>query len=200
MCLRRLKISTNSVKKPLTARQVKDMEWYRGTLPTHKESEILLLMRIRDPKIFPYSKPYELHKKSALVIEERLEYIMMMMRRLPKKLQESILAETSFLGFVTDDILGTIENELKKKQRIKKKRNADKDEIYENMDALYEMYKKFFNIGIKGFKELMPDEFQNYFDKQINPILELMNGIGAYTNKIKGHKPLLKPYSFSQGI
>ena len=176
------------------------MEWYVNNLPTHSESEILLLMRIRDPKIFPYSKPYELHNKSASLIEEKLEYIMMMIHRLPKKLQQSILDDTNFLRFVTENLLGPMEKELKKKQRMKKKRKSDKDKIYENMDMLYGMYKQFFDIGIKGFKELMPDEFQNYLDKQINPILELMNGIGTYTNRIKGYKPLLKPYSFSEGI
>jgi len=188
------------VRKPLTARQEKDMKWYKDNLPTHNESEVILLMRIRDPKIFPYSKPYELHNKSAKLIEERLEYIMMMMHHLPKKLQQSIIADTAFLRFVTDDILRPMEFELKKKQRVKKKRQTDKDEIYENMDKLYEVYKKFFNTGIKGLKDMMPLEFGNYLDKQIDPILELMNGIGTYTNRIKGYKPLLKPYSFSQGI
>ena len=188
------------MRKPLTAKQEKEMIWYKDNLPTHKESEVLLLMRIRDPKIFPYSKPYELHKKSASLIEERLEYIMMLMHNLPKKLQQSILADTAFLRFVTDDILRPMEFELQKKQRLKKKRQTDKDEIYENMDTLYEVYKKFFNIGINGLKDMMPLEFGNYLDKQINPILELMNGIGKYTNRIKGYKPLLKPYSFSQGL
>ena len=188
------------MRKPLSARQEKEMEGYKDNLPTHTESEVLLLMRIRNPKIFPYSKPYELHNKSASLIAEKLSYIMMMMHNIPKKLQQSILADTDFLQFVTDDILGPMEEELKKKQRLKKKRHTDKDEIYENMDALYDVYKKFFNIGITGLKDMMPLEFENYLDKQINPILELMNGIGTYTNRIKGYKPLLKPYSFSQGI
>jgi len=194
------KNSSNSMRKPLTAKQEKEIEWYRNNLPTHNNSEVQLLMRIRSPKVFPYSKPYELHNKSAVLIQERLEYIMMLMHYLPKKTQQSILAETSFLRFVTDDILRPMEFELNKKQRLKKKRQKDKDEIYENMDTLYEMYKKLFNIGIKGLKDLMPFEFGNYLDKQIDPILELMNGIGAYTTRIKGHKPLLKPYRFSEGI
>ncbi len=188
------------MRKQLTGKQIKEMQWYKDNLPTHTELEVLLLMRIRNPKNFPYSKPHELHNKSASLIEEKLSYIMMMMHLIPKKLQQSILADTNFLRFVTDDILGPMEKELKKKQLLKKKRQTDKDEIYENMDKLYEMYKKFFNIGITGLKDMMPSEFENYLDKQINPILELMNGIGTYTNRIKGYKPLLKPYTFSKGL
>ena len=188
------------MRKQLTGKQIKEMQWYQNNLPTHEDSEVLLLMRIRNPKVFPYSKPHELHNKSVSLIAEKLSYIMMLMHNLPKKLQQSILADTDFLRFVTDDILGPMEKELKKKQRLKKKRQKDKDEIYENMDTLYAMYKKFFNIGITGLKDMMPSEFENYLDKQINPTLELMNGIGTYTNRIKGYKPLLKPYSFTQGL
>jgi len=123
------------VRKPLTARQEKGIKGYKNNLPTHRDSEILLLMRIREPKTFPYSKPYELYNKSAQLITEKLSYIMMIWYYLPKKLQQSILTDTNFLRFVTEDILAPMENELKKKQGLKKKRQ----ELLMKFDGLKEI-------------------------------------------------------------
>ena len=183
----------------LTAKQEKELNRLRPYFPTYELTDFIDLARLREPHNFPYSKRDALNKKFAKKITERLQDIMAVYPSLPKRLQNEIQANTNFYRFVSDDILRPMVDELKQKQKKKKIRQKDKEEIYRNMDLLYKIYSRNMEIGLNGLLTLMPYQFSNYLFEQIKPIIDLMRAISQYTNEIKGFKPLLKDYSYEYG-
>ena len=158
------------MRKPLTARQEKELNRLKPYYPTYELTDFIDLVRLREPHNFPYSKRDALNKKFAKKITERLEDIMAVYHLLPKRLQNEIQANTNFYRFFSDDILRPMLDELKQKQRKKKIRQKDKEEIYRNMGLLYKIYSKNMEIGLNGLLTLMPYQFSNYLFEQIKPI------------------------------
>jgi hypothetical protein len=126
--------------------------------------------KLFEPEIFPYKNKNRLYQDVSTNIENFLDSFHFAFRELPDSYKNKIIIGGNF-----NDFLNKIFTQLEFKKDSK---TTDAD--FQNYS--FQIYLKLFNVGIKGMIGTMPKEFRPYLNKQLSPILSLMQLIGKYEN------------------
>ena len=125
------------------------------------------------PEIFPVSNKPRLYKNVQNNTETFLSSFHYAFQNLPFSYQDKIVLSTNF-KYVLDTLLKRLEfvDKTKKKDSVEKENHS------------YQIYQKFFNIGLEGLIRTMPQEFEPYLKSQIKPLLLLMLSIAKFSKSI----------------
>ena len=121
--------------------------------------------RLWKPDIFPYSNKNRLYREVTDKILQNFYDFHYAFEKLPDSYKDDILSSGQFGGF-----MGKITTHMEYKNWKKGKHSPIKV-------ISYNLYLKFFTIGIQGLISTMPNEFRSYLENELNPILSLMNSI-----------------------
>lgn len=169
------KVITEAQKKKLA--EIKEhYPWL--SIITHEQ-----FCQLYESELFPISNKPRLYKNVQTNIENTLNSFHYAFRNLPFSYQDKIVLSGNF-NLVLTTLLQRLEFALKTK-KVKKPRDNKTD-----LDYSYEMYQKFFNMGLQGLINTMPEEFQPYLKSQIKPMLLLMSSIAKFS---KSYDPDLIP-------
>lgn len=144
------------------------------------------------PDFFPISHPSRFFNERAEEILKSWSDCSAYFHRLPKSIQWKIIASRQFERLFQRQILPTLLKEVQKKEFQKNLKKADKE-----LATLQQLYRHFLEIGLTGYVNLMPVEFQNIINKKLDEVFELMQMITKYTYKIAPNKAKLKDFPFS---
>jgi len=164
------------------------IEWLKATHPEFRTTTRLNILRLREPKNFPYEHQSRLHKYVTENLIEVFHELNSYFYYLPVKNRMKIFQSVDFNRFVTSEWLQTlhaydVQNaELKKTKAKSRKDKTKKKKEYDVNQALsYQNYQNMFNIGLEGLIKSMPQEFQSYISEQLKPMFKLMQSISRFT-------------------
>ena len=162
------------------------IKWLMDTHPEFRTTKRMNLLRLREPKKFPYNNMPRLHDEVTKDLIEVFHELNSYFYHLPVKNRMKILQSSNFNRFVTSEWLQTlhaydIQNAELKKTKAKSKKTKEKKEYDVNQSLSYQNYQNMFNIGLEGLIKSMPQEFQNYISNQLKPMFKLMQSISKFT-------------------
>ncbi len=169
--------------KGLTSLQEKELDVIKKTFTGYEFTDYVTLARLRQPKIFPYAKKNRLYKDVSEKIIRSWRDIGDFFHYLPESYRKQIVASRGFESLFTTQIFSTLQNEVNKKRRQRKHKQADVDE-----ETLFKLYQTFLRIGYRGLVSLMPSGFGYYLSDQMEPMMGLMRSITAYNERIGKRK------------
>jgi len=165
-----------------------EIKWLINTHPEFRTTKRMNLLRLRDPKKYPYKNMPRLYDDVTDDVVEVFHELNSYFYYLPVKNRMKIFQSESFNRFVTSEWLSTLQSydiqnaELKKsKSKSRKTKTKQKKEYDVNQALSYQSYQNMFNIGLEGLIKSMPQEFQNYISSQLKPMFKLMQSISRFT-------------------
>ena len=168
--------------------QNESIKWLSNTHPEFRTTKRMSLLRLREPKNFPYKNMPRLYDEVTDDLIEVFHELNSYFYYLPVKNRMKIFQSIDFNRFVTSEWLQTLEAndvqdaELKKTQAKSRKDKTKKKKEYDVNQALsYQNYQNMFNIGLEGLIKSMPQEFQSYISEQLKPMFKLMQSISRFT-------------------
>jgi hypothetical protein len=129
------------------------------------------------PELFPVSNKPRLYKNVQNNIIDFLKSFPYAFSRLPSSYQDKIILGQDF-NLALNQVLGRFEFLSKTKSKTIKESDGKEKSVRE---FTYQLYQKFFNLGLDGLIKTMPPEFQPYLKSQIKPLLLLMLSIARYS-------------------
>jgi len=152
--------------------------WLKDTHPEFRTTKRINLLRLREPKKFPYENKVRLHNDVTKDLIEVFNELNTYFYYLPVKNRMKVLQSTEFIRFVTEQWLVALEaNDV----QIAEQKKAG--EYNASQDLSYQNYLNLFNIGLEGLIKTMPQEFQSYISSQLKPMFKLMQSIAKFTGK-----------------
>jgi hypothetical protein len=171
-----------------TQAQNESIIWLSNTHPEFRTTKRMSLLRLREPKNFPYKNMPRLYDEVTDDLIEVFHELNSYFYYLPVKNRMKIFQSVDFNRFVTSEWLQTlhaydVQNaELKKtKSKSRKDKTKKKKEYDVNQALSYQNYQNMFNIGLEGLINSMPQEFQSYISEQLKPMFKLMQSISRFT-------------------
>jgi len=168
--------------------QNESIKWLSNTHPEFRTTKRMSLLRLREPKNFPYKNMPRLYDEVTDDLIEVFHELNSYFYFLPVKNRMKIFQSIDFNRFVTSEWLSTLEAndvqnaELKKtKSKSRKDKTKKKKEYDVNQALSYQNYQNMFNIGLEGLIKSMPQEFQSYISEQLKPMFKLMQSISRFT-------------------
>lgn len=168
--------------------QNESIKWLSNTHPEFRTTKRMSLLRLREPKNFPYKNMPRLYDEVTDDLIEVFHELNSYFYYLPVKNRMKIFQSIDFNRFVTSEWLQTLEAndvqnaELKKTKAKSRKDKTKKKKEYDVNQALsYQNYQNMFNIGLEGLIKSMPQEFQSYISEQLKPMFKLMQSISRFT-------------------
>jgi len=154
------------------------IEWLKDTHPEFRTTKRINLLRLREPKKYPYENKVRLHNDVTKDLIEVFNELNTYFYYLPVKNRMKVFQSTEFTRFVTEQWLVTLEsNDV----QISKQKKAG--EYNASQDLSYQNYLNLFNIGLEGLIKTMPEEFKNYISSQLKPMFNLMQSIAKFAGK-----------------
>jgi len=152
--------------------------WLKDTHPEFRTTKRINLLRLREPKKFPYENKVRLHNEVTKDLIEVFSELNTYFYYLPVKNRMKVFQSREFTRFVTEQWLVTLDaNDVQiSEQKKSGEYNASQDLAYQN-------YLNLFNIGLEGLIKTMPEEFQNYISSQLKPMFKLMQSIAKFAGK-----------------
>ena len=152
--------------------------WLKDTHPEFRTTKRINLLRLREPKKYPYENKVRLHNDVTKDLIEVFSELNTYFYYLPVKNRMKVFQSTEFTRFVTEQWLVTLHaNDVQVAEHKKAgKYNASEDLSYQN-------YLNLFNIGLEGLIKTMPEEFQNYISSQLKPMFKLMQSIAKFARQ-----------------
>ena len=151
-------------------------EWLKDTHPEFRTTKRINLLRLREPKKFPYENKVRLHNDVTKDLIEVFNELNTYFYYLPVKNRMKVFQSTEFNRFVTEQWLVTLHaNDV----QISEQKKAG--EYNASQDLSYQNYLNLFNIGLEGLIKTMPEEFKNYISSQLKPMFKLMQSISKFT-------------------
>jgi len=158
--------------------QESELVWLKNTHPEFRTTKRINLLRLRQPKKFPYENKVRLHNDVTKDLIEVFNELNSYFYYLPVKNRMKVLQSTGFNRFVTGEWLVTLHaNDV---QIAKQKKSGKYDA---SQDLSYQNYLNLFNIGLEGLIKTMPEEFQSFISNQLKPMFKLMQSIAKFTVK-----------------
>ena len=168
--------------------QNESIKWLSNTHPEFRTTKRMSLLRLREPKNFPYKNMPRLYDEVTDDLIEVFHELNSYFYFLPVKNRMKIFQSIDFNRFVTSEWLQTLQAydvqnaELKKTKAKSRKGKAKQKKEYDVNQALsYQNYQNMFNIGLEGLIKSMPQEFQSYISEQLKPMFKLMQSISRFT-------------------
>jgi len=168
--------------------QNESIKWLSNTHPEFRTTKRMSLLRLREPKNFPYKNMPRLYDEVTDDLIEVFHELNSYFYHLPVKNRMKIFQSIDFNRFVTSEWLQTLQAydvqnaELKKTKAKSRKDKTKKKKEYDVNQALsYQNYQNMFNIGLEGLIKSMPQEFQSYISEQLKPMFKLMQSISRFT-------------------
>ena len=168
--------------------QNESIKWLSNTHPEFRTTKRMSLLRLREPKNFPYKNMPRLYDEVTDDLIEVFHELNSYFYFLPVKNRMKIFQSIDFNRFVTSEWLQTLHaydvqnSELKKTKAKSRKDKTKKKKEYDVNQALsYQNYQNMFNIGLEGLIKSMPQEFQSYISEQLKPMFKLMQSISRFT-------------------
>ena len=171
-----------------TQAQYDVIKWLKDTHPEFRTTKRMNLLRLREPKKFPYKNMPRLYDEVTEDLIKVFHELNSYFYYLPVKNRMKIFQSSDFNRFVTSEWLQTLQiydvqnAELKKTKSKSRKDKLKKKKEYDVNQALsYQNYQNMFNIGLEGLINSMPQEFQSYISSQLKPMFKLMQSISRFT-------------------
>ncbi len=154
------------------------LAWLKDTHPEFRTTKRINLLRLREPKKFPYENKVRLDNEVTKDLIEVFSELNTYFYYLPVKNRMKVFQSREFTRFVTEQWLVTLDaNDVQiSEQKKSGEYNASQDLAYQN-------YLNLFNIGLEGLIKTMPEEFQNYISSQLKPMFKLMQSIAKFAGK-----------------
>jgi len=152
-----------------TAKQVGIIDQIKETYPNLTLIDHNQYANLWYPKDFEISNPNRFYRNIQSKIEQSLIDFHYAFSPLPDSYKVKILSGRNF-----QDFMQTIKQHTSITD--KKQNQDDPQKIFSFM-----MYYNFFNIGVEGLMELMPDEFKWHIREQLRDALLLMQSIATFT-------------------
>ena len=166
--------------KKQTQAQTPELAFMMATHPTFRTTKRLNLMRLRDPKNFPYELKSRLFKDVTNDVIEVFNELNSYIYLLPVHKRMEIFQSVGFTRFVDSEWLSTLQANDVQIAEQKKKKSKEYDP---NKDLSYENYYNMFSVGITGLIKAMPEDFQKYISEQLKPTMKLMQSIARFSGK-----------------
>ena len=132
------------------------------------------------PDLFPVSNKPRLYKNVQNNIEVFLQSFHYAFIRLPFSYQDKILLSRNF-----DSVINQVFRRLESLESVKKFKKTSDGKGKFAQDYSYQIYQKFFNIGLEGLIKTMPPAFAPYLKSQIKPLLLLMLSIANFSKSVE---------------
>lgn len=158
--------------------QSPEIGFMMATHPEFRTTKRLNLMRLRDPKNFPYVEQSRLFRDVTKDVIEVFHELNTYFHRLPAGKRMEVFQSPDFTRFVDSEWLSTLHANDVQIAELKKTKEYDASK-----DLSYQNYYNLFSIGITGIIKAMPEEFQNHISKQLIPMMKLMQSIARFSGK-----------------
>lgn len=166
--------------------QTKAEKFLKDTYPTFKTTKWINLLRLREPRYFPYENNARLQKEVTEDVIQIFKELNGFIYYLEPSYRMKIFKDSAFVNFIQQEYLNMKEKKSKKK---------DKNEIDTGKLYAYQTYLNFFNIGLEGLFKTIPDEFKDEWVSQIRPMFKLMQSISKLSTRLTGDKDI--PYIYT---
>jgi len=167
-----------NVAKKQSQEQIPEMRFMMATHPEFRTTKRLNLMRLRDPKNFPYAEQSRLFRDVTKDVIEVFHELNTYIYLIPVAKRMEVFESPDFTRFVDSEWLSTLHaNDVQISEQKKiKEYDASKDLSYQN-------YYNLFSVGITGIIKAMPEEFQTHIAEQLIPMMKLMQSIARFSGK-----------------
>ena len=158
--------------------------WLKNTHPEFRTTKRINLLRLREPKKFPYENKVRLQNEVTKDLIQVFHELNSYFYYLSVKNRMKVLQSTDFMRFIQEEWLVTLHaNDVQQRKQKKSKKKGKKDSYDPSQDLSYQNYLNLFNIGLEGIINTMPQEFQSYISSQLKPMFKLMQSIARFAGK-----------------